>query len=206
MICVNLSLQGLNGAPTSQLSITIVCKLKRGQKSVRSDVNQAPGHQAQAVQCLRQLSSASESGSKLVSSPSQPLRWLPRSATTTGSCGTIVYKTSTMRALFLEFFRRALKSDSSNFDAMSSNLFNRIPIKARFTSGPRPCQLLQREARAELLSPNEEQETILRPFHVLDLPHELIKMIMIHVNDFLSSIYNFSCAHRSEIPFCADIQ
>ncbi|THW99712.1 hypothetical protein D6D13_09970 [Aureobasidium pullulans] len=85
-----------------------------------------------------------------------------------------------MRALFLEFFRRALKSDSSNFDAMSSNLFNCIPIKARFTSGPRPCQLLQREARAELLSPNEEQETILRPFPVLDLPHELIKMIMIH--------------------------
>ena len=88
-----------------------------------------------------------------------------------------------MRALFLHFFRRALNSDSSNFDAMSSNLFNRIPIKTRFTSGPRPCQLLQLEARAKLLSPNEEQEAILRPFPVLDLPHELIKMIMIHVDD-----------------------
>ncbi|THV67237.1 hypothetical protein D6D28_07643 [Aureobasidium pullulans] len=88
-----------------------------------------------------------------------------------------------MRALFLDFFRRALNSDSSNFDAMSSNLFNRIPIKARFTSGSRPCQFLQLEARAKLLSPNEEQETILRPFPVLDLPHELIKVIMIHVDD-----------------------
>ncbi|TIA32657.1 hypothetical protein D6C78_08087 [Aureobasidium pullulans] len=66
---------------------------------------------------------------------------------------------------------------------MSSNLFNHIPIKARFTSGSRPCQFLQLEARAKLLSPNEEQETILRPFPVLDLPHELIKMITIHVDD-----------------------
>lgn len=88
-----------------------------------------------------------------------------------------------MRALFLDFFRRALNSDSSNFDAMSSNLFNRIPIKARFTSGPRPCQFLQLEARAKLLSPNEEQETILRPFPVLDLPYELIKKIMVYVDD-----------------------
>ncbi|THW03858.1 hypothetical protein D6D24_10659 [Aureobasidium pullulans] len=66
---------------------------------------------------------------------------------------------------------------------MSSNLFNHIPIKARFTSGSRPCQFLQLEARAKLLSPNEEQETILRPFPVLDLPHELNKMIIIHVDD-----------------------
>ncbi|THY49861.1 hypothetical protein D6C99_04990 [Aureobasidium pullulans] len=66
---------------------------------------------------------------------------------------------------------------------MSSNLSNRNPIKARFTSGPRPCQLLQREARANLLSCNEKQEIIPRPSPLLDLPHELIKMIMIHVDD-----------------------
>ncbi|THX62738.1 hypothetical protein D6D08_08413 [Aureobasidium pullulans] len=66
---------------------------------------------------------------------------------------------------------------------MSSNISNRNPIKARFTSGPRPCQLLQREARANLLSCNEKQEIIPRPSPLLDLPHELIKMIMIHVDD-----------------------
>ncbi|THV91499.1 hypothetical protein D6D02_04880 [Aureobasidium pullulans] len=98
-----------------------------------------------------------------------------------------------MRALFLHFFRRALNSDSSNFDAMSSNLFNRIPIKARFTSGPRPCQFLQLEARAKLLCPNEEQETILRPFPVLDLPHELNKMIIIHVDDSSIIDIRFTC-------------
>ena len=69
MICVDLSLQGLNRAPTQELSVAELCKLKRGQKAIRSDVNQGPGHQAQAVQDLRQLSSASESGSELVSNP-----------------------------------------------------------------------------------------------------------------------------------------
>jgi hypothetical protein len=66
---------------------------------------------------------------------------------------------------------------------MSSNLSNRNPIKARFTSGPRPCRLVQREARANLLSCNEKQQIIPRPSPLLDLPHELIKMIMIHVDD-----------------------
>ncbi|THY35772.1 hypothetical protein D6D01_01058 [Aureobasidium pullulans] len=48
------------------------------------------------------------------------------------------FKASSMRALS---FSHSPNSSSFDFDVMSSNCPNRLPTRARFTSGPRPCQL-----------------------------------------------------------------